>query len=552
MTQYTVRPLRDPANAPRPQQANGFVSGSAPSLVQNLISLFEKPFSAPIKCSESFSSSDSAYESGTITADTAMSSHSGRNGLRSISDGNDTSELTPSTVVKTSPDKESTTHDKSSSIIPLQTLHITRNTALEQVLTVLSPTKNITLHRKNSHLAFLASIHAKPTLSHKFYWTPSSTHEIETFNLGHFQSSALCPCYFHQGADTGCYGSKSTVTQLGSLPKFRPFKGDDDKVLTEFDEPGFCACCYRCTGSARLRQRDKIHQIPYPAPRSPPRPLTPNPRPVQPPPRPARPRPSPIPRPDAPPASNFSFGDDTVYHSMSNSDSDSDAVLSDVFEFFRHVETVNVFPAKSATPGMSKEQVQQITAKAQRLDAAIKSLLVQLDDFVVQGQDSDDFNLETESGSLEQIVDDHDIIDRPGAPRKPPLRPIPGEPFPAPPPLPPPRGNSPPPQPPRCAVMGQSTMGGEVISDTLTVTDVNSDQGTRQFRMSILSRKPQKWARGEEDISVFSKARIDGGSIANSPEMDPARLLNERSFMSWHDQNRRLCQAIVSQLLQMH
>ncbi|KAG0335178.1 hypothetical protein BG000_007732, partial [Podila horticola] len=405
LTQYTVRFLHGPANVLHPQQAKGVVSGSVPSRIQNLISLFEKPFWAPIKCSESFSSSDSAYESGTITADIAMSSHSRRNGLRSIFDGNDTSELTPSTLVKTSSDKESTIHDKSSSMIPLQTLHITRNTALEQALTVLGPTNNITLHRKNSHLAFLASIHTNPAMLHKFYWMPSSSNEIETFNLGLFQSSALSPYYFHQDTDTSCYGFKSTVAQLGSLPMFRPLEGDDDKVLTEFDEPGFCACCDHCTGSARFRQQGKIHQISDPAPRPPPRPLTPYPRPVRPPPRPVRPHPSPIPWPDAHPAPNFSFGDDTVHDSMSNSDSDSDTVLNDVFEFFSPRRDHERVPHNERHLRMSKEQVQQITAKAQRLDGIIKSLFVQLADFVVQRQDSDDSNLESESGSLEQLVD---------------------------------------------------------------------------------------------------------------------------------------------------
>ncbi|KAF9384018.1 hypothetical protein CPC16_008638 [Podila verticillata] len=70
---------------------------------------------------------------------------------------------------------------------------------------------------------------------------------------------------------------------------------------------------------------------------------------------------------------------DTVFDIMSNSnsDSDSDTGLSAVFGFFRHIETVNVFPAPSAIPRIPKEQIQQS-------DVAIKSLLVQLDEFMAR------------------------------------------------------------------------------------------------------------------------------------------------------------------------
>lgn len=87
--------------------------------------------------------SDSAYESGAITAEAATSSYSGRNGLRGSSDGNNTSEVTPSALAKTN--KESTIQGQSISVIPLQTLHIIPNTEHEQLLTVVDPTKNIAL-----------------------------------------------------------------------------------------------------------------------------------------------------------------------------------------------------------------------------------------------------------------------------------------------------------------------------------------------------------------------------------------------------------------------
>ncbi|KAF9203928.1 hypothetical protein BGZ59_001358 [Podila verticillata] len=157
--------------------------------------------------------------------------------------------------------------------------------------------------------------------------------------------------------DIGRYGSECTVAQFGSLFKLKLLKDDDDKVLNELGVAGCCAWCGRCTGSACPRKQDKILQVPNPVPQPPLRPLTPS-------------------------TTGAAFSD-TVYDSMSNSDSE-DTGLSD---------TMNVFPAPSAIPRMHKEPIQQITSEVKQSDAAIKSLLVQLDDFVVQRQESKDFNL---------------------------------------------------------------------------------------------------------------------------------------------------------------
>ncbi|KAG0027383.1 hypothetical protein BGZ82_009020 [Podila clonocystis] len=368
-------PLPGSCNAPRPQGANESVSSKTFSRVQSLISLFEKP--VLIKRSESFGSSDSAYESGTITADVATLSCSGRNRLRGIVDSNNVIKMTPSALVKTSPNNERL-QGNLNSVVLLQPLHITPNTALKQLLTVFDPTTSIALNRKNSHLAFLTAT----AISHKFYWTPSSTREIRNLNL--FQSSSLASSY-PRPSEIGHYDYQSTVPRLSSLPKMKALKdGDDDKVLTKLDVSGYCADCGRCSAPSRPCKQHRIHQVPDPAPRPPPRPLTPYPRP-RPPPRP-RPRPSPRPMPDAPPAASLIFGSDSLYDSMSDSDANSDTILRDVFELFCHIETVDFSSASSTIPQMSREQVLQIASKAQRLDAAIRALLVQLDDFLVQRQ----------------------------------------------------------------------------------------------------------------------------------------------------------------------
>ncbi|KAG0354066.1 hypothetical protein BG005_006765 [Podila minutissima] len=487
LTRYTCPPC-SPANVLHPQQAKESVSRISLRRVQSLINLFEGPSPVPNKRSESYGSSDNAYESGNFTTEVAMSGHIGRSGRRGIFDDNDISEFTPSALVKTSPDIESTIQGKFSSVIPLQTLHIAPNLALDQ-MAVFSPTKGIALHRKNSHLAFLTAIRKKPAISHKFYWTPSSTQEVETFNLGLFQPRALSPCYFHQDTDTIRYGPKNTVTQLGSLRRPMPLKDDDGKMLTELGVLGCCAGCSRCVGSARTRQQVKIHQIPDLAPRPPPRSLIPSPRPVQPPPRSVRPRPSSRPAPVAPPKTNLSCGADTVYNSMSDSDSYSDAVLSNVSEFFRHIETVDLSPTASVLPSMSREQILQIIAKAQQLNADIRSLLVQLDDFLVQRQASEDYIIESESGSPKRLVDD--------------------------------------------------------------ATDVNADQGASLRRMPVLSTQTQKWTRSE-NMSMRSNASANGGFCDSGPGVDHVWLPVERTPVNCHDQNRALCQAIVSQMLQLH
>ncbi|KAF9332601.1 hypothetical protein BG006_004524, partial [Podila minutissima] len=546
LTRYTCPPC-SPANVLHPQQAKGSVPRISPRRVQSLINLFEGPSPVPNKRSESFGSSDSAYESGTFTTKVAMSDHSGRSGLRGIFDSNDTSEFTPSALVKTSPDIESTIQGKFSSAIPLQTLHIAPNMVLDQ-MTVFSPTKNIALHRNNSHLAFLTAIRKKPAIAHKFYWTPSSTQEVETFNLGLLQPRALSPCYFHQDTDTIRYGPKNTVTQLESLRRMKLLKDDDGNMPTELGVLGCCAGCSRCVGSARTRQQVKIHQTPDLALRPPPRSQIPYPRPVRPPPRSVRPRRSSRPAPVAPPKANLSCGGDTVYNSMSDSDSYTDAVLSNVSEFFRHIETVDLSPAPSVLPSMSKEQILQITAKAQQLNADIRSLLVQLDDFLVQRQASENCIIESESGSLKRLLDGDDVTEHAGTPQNPVLRPTSSGPFLAPPALPPPRANPPSPRPPRRAKMDESIMERDLFSDTRTVTDVNADQGASLYRMPVPSTQTQKWTRAE-NMSMRSNASANDGFCDSGPGVDHAWLPIERTPVNCHDQNRVLCQAIVSQML---
>ncbi|KAF9292392.1 hypothetical protein BGZ74_000241 [Mortierella antarctica] len=114
LTRYTCPPC-SPANVLRPQQAKESVSRISLRRVQSLINLFEGPSPVPNKRSESYGSSDSAYESGNFTTEVVMSGHIGRSGRRGIFDDNDISEFTPSALVKTSPDIESTIQGKFSS-----------------------------------------------------------------------------------------------------------------------------------------------------------------------------------------------------------------------------------------------------------------------------------------------------------------------------------------------------------------------------------------------------------------------------------------------------
>ncbi|KAG0016444.1 hypothetical protein BGZ81_011197 [Podila clonocystis] len=520
-------PLRSSCNVLRPQGVKESVSSKTSSRVQSLINLFEKPIL--VKSSESFGSSDSAYESGTITIDIAMLSCNGKNGIRDIVDSNNAIKMTPSSLVKTSPNNERTLQGNLNSVVQLQPLNITPNTALKQLRTVFDPTTNIALNHKNSNLGILAAT----AISHKFYWTPTNTQEIRDLDL--FQSSYLVSSYLHQ-SEIGHYGYQSTVPRLGSLPKMKALKDGDDDSLTKLDVSSYYADCGRCSAPSRPCQQHRLHQVPDPTPRPPPRP---------------RPRPSPRPMPDAPPAANLSFGSDSFYDSMSESDSNSDTVLKDVFEFFDHIESVDFSPASSVIPLLSREQVLHITAKAQRLEAAIRALLVQLDDFLVQKQASEVYSIESESGFPKRLVDDdddNDVTEHPGAPRKPPLRPTTGGPFPATSPLPPPRG-TPAPRPPRCAGLNVSTMEDTPFSDILMVKGVNTDQSVPQFCMPVLSNNPQEPARAE-DIPVLSKAGANSGSSAVNPGMGHTWVSIERS--SCHEQSRVLCQAIVSHMLQLH
>ncbi|KAG0087929.1 hypothetical protein BGZ93_010672 [Podila epicladia] len=506
LTQYMVQPS-SPANVPRPQQAKGSVSSIAPSRVQSIISLFKRPCPDPNKRLESLGSPDSAYESGTFTTEVAMSSHSRRSGLRGIFDGYDTSELTPSALVRSSPDIESTIQGK-----------------------------------------------------------------------------------FSSDADTIRYGSGNNVSPPESLHKMKPLKSDDDdKMPTKLGVLGCCAGCSRCIGSARTRQQVKIPQTsdlaPRP-PRPPPRSMIPYPRPV----RAGRPCPSWRPTPGAPPEASVGCGDGTV-NSMSGSDSNSDAVLSNVFDFFRHIETVDLSPAPSVPPFMSTEQIQQITARTQRLDADVKLLLVLLDGILVHEQAIDDFSIESEFGLPKRLVnDDDDIIEHRDTPQKPLLRPSPSGPFPVPPPPPPPRVSPPPPLPPRVSLppppppcvslpppppprvsppppppprvspppprplqregKDESIMLSDLFSDTRTVPGIKPNQVAPLFRMPVLPTKTHERTRAE-NMSVRSKASAKGSFNDRGPGVDPDCLPLERNPVN-SDQNRVLCQAIVSQMLKLH
>ncbi|KFH62935.1 hypothetical protein MVEG_11459 [Podila verticillata NRRL 6337] len=592
-TQYTVyRPL-GPAmeiepKVQHPQCVKKPAFSSAAGRVKSLLSLFEKPSPVPIKRPESFDGSDSTYESGNITVDGVSNSVK------------DNPEPTRSAQVQmeSSSGSESEIQDNSNSVVstalvpmPHQPLHITPNTPLGQLLeafrtpedtSLTSASRNEALtpvdeadpltetqhhsdrvpatativrefdsqvsltqdpaqdrlvqdrlRQMDSHLTFLAAIRNVPAVSHKFYWTPASSQELDDS-----WALALCQCRLNE---TGHCDFEGAAARLGPHSKAKAIKDDgdgDDKVSAELSMVTCCAGCGGCAG--QLRQQET--QLPVTAdstPQPPPRPLTPYPRPVRPPPR---------PRSGVPPAADLSFRGDAVYDGMSGSASASEAdeTMNDI-EFCIHNNPTDVSPDTS----VAAKSRERITATLLNLDAVITSMLTQVNDLLAQMQasGSKDNEERPEFGFTEKRLAGS-FVEHRGAPRKPPLCPTPGQPFPTPPPLPLPRGNTTPPPPRREA--SHRTMDDDMFPDTMTATDVDAGQDAPWFRIPLLGSKLPGW------LTVEGKCALNKTRTSRSAS-DGVRDANQYSQVSFgqsrvhcHGQGRLLCQAIVAQLLQSH
>lgn len=588
LTQYTVyRPL-GPAmetepKVQRPLYIKGPAFSSAPGRVKSLFSLFEKSSPVPIKRPESFDGSDSVYESGNIPVDDVSNSVK------------DNPEPTRSTQVQmeSSSGSESEIQDNSSSVVstamipmPHQPLHITPNTPLEQLLAAFRPPEdtfltlasrnealtsvdkvdpltknqhhsnrvqatttiirefdpqvNLTqdlaqdrlvqdrLRQMNSHLTFLAAIRNVPAVSHKFYWTPDSSQELDDL-------WALALCQFCLDETSHCDFEGATA-RLGPHSKAKAVKDDDDGDDKVSAELGMATCCAGCGGCAgQLHQQETQLPVAHDSPQPPPRPLTPYPRPVRPPPR---------PRPGVPPAADLSFGGDTVYDGMSDSDSDADETMNDI-EFCSHRNPMGMSPDTSITA----TSWERITTTLQNLDAVITSMLVQVNDLLVQMQasGSKDIKERSEFGSPEKRLAGS-IVEHQGAPQKPPLRLTPGRPFPTPPPLPSPCDNTPPPPSQREA--GHRTIDDDMFRDTMTAMNVDAGQDAPWFRIPL----PRSKLPGQltvEDRHVLDETRTSRSASYGVRDANQySRVSFGQGRVYCHGQDRLLCQAIVARLLQ--
>ncbi|KAF9378873.1 hypothetical protein CPC16_011077 [Podila verticillata] len=557
-TQYTVyRPL-GPAmeiepKVQHPQCVKKPAFSSAAGRVKSLLSLFEKPSPVPIKRPESFDGSDSTNESGNITVDGVSNSVK------------DNPEPTRSAQVQmeSSSGSESEIQDNSNSVVstalvpmPHQPLHITPNTPLGQLLeafrtpedtSLTSASRNEALtpvdeadpltetqhhsdrvpatativrefdsqvsltqdpaqdrlvqdrlRQMDSHLTFLAAIRNVPAVSHKFYWTPASSQELD-------DSWGLALCQFRLN-ETGHCDFEGATARLGPHSKAKAIKDDgdgDDKVSAELSMVTCCAGCGGCAAST--------------------------------------------PPTDAVPTASASRGD-AVYDGMSGSASASEAdeTMNDI-EFCIHNNPTDVSPDTS----VAAKSRERITATLLNLDAVITSMLTQVNDLLAQMQasGSKDNEERPEFGSTEKRLAGS-FVEHRGAPRKPPLCPTPGQPFPTPPPLPLPRGNTTPSPPRREA--SHRTMDDDMFPDTMAATDVDAGQDAPWFRIPLPGSKlPGR-------LTVEGKCVLNKTRTSRSAS-DGVRDANQYSQVSFgqsrahcHGQGRLLCQAIVAQLLQSH
>jgi len=93
-----------------------------------------------------------------------------------------------------------------------------------------------------------------------------------------------------------------------------------------------------------------------------------------------------------------------------------------------------------------------------------------------------------------------------------------------------------------------------MFSDTMTVTDIDADQGAPWFRISLLPRiKLSGWLNRVEDKIVLDETGTSRTASDGARDLDQyPRMSFGQSRVYCYGQDRLLCQAIVAQLLQSH